>query len=58
MTESESVSQVLIKSKARTTAFASAMKIDEASGIRCILLWLLSDITAKWNFESSFEPSV
>ena len=28
------VSQVLIKSKARSTALASAVKIDESSGIR------------------------
>ena len=39
-------SQVLKKSKARSTALASAVKIDESSGIRCILLWL-SDITAR-----------
>ena len=45
-----------MKSKARTTALASAVKIDESSGIRCILLWL-SDITAQI-FESSFDPSV
>ena len=31
------VSQVLIQSKAETTAFASAVKVDEPSGIRCIL---------------------
>ena len=51
-TESESenilnlllASQVLIKSKARSIALASAVKIDESSGIRCILLWL-SDIS-------------
>ena len=34
-----------MKSKAKSTALASAVKIDESSGIRCILLWL-SDITA------------
>ena len=51
------VSQVLIKSKARSTALASAVKIDESSGNRCILLWL-SDITAQPTFESSFDPSV
>ena len=51
------VSQVLIKSKARSTALASAVKIDESSGIRCILLWL-PDITAQPTFESSFDPSV
>ena len=64
-TESESeniinlllVSQVLINSKARSTALASAVKIDELSGIRCILLWL-PDITAQPTFESSFDPSV
>ena len=39
------VSQVLIKSKARSTALVSTVKIDESSGIRCILLWL-PDITA------------
>ena len=42
-----------MKSKARSTALASAVKIDESSGIRCILLWL-SDITAQPTFESSF----
>ena len=64
-TESESgniinlllASQVLMKSKARSTALASAVKIDESSGIRCVLLWL-SDITAQPTFESSFDPSV
>ena len=53
-TESESeniinlllASQVLKKSKARSIALASAVKIDESSGIRCIILWL-SDITAQ-----------
>ena len=40
------MSQVLIKSKARSTALASAVKIDESSGIRCILIWL-PDITAQ-----------
>ena len=34
------VLQFLLKSKARSTALASAVKIDESSGIRCILLWL------------------
>ena len=29
-----------MKSKARSTALASAVKIDELSGIRCILIWL------------------
>ena len=64
-TESESenimnlllVSQVLMKSKARSTALASVVKIDESSGIRCILIWL-SGITAQPTFESSFDPSV
>ena len=51
------VSKVLIKSKARSTALASAVNIDELSGIRCILLWL-PDITAQPTFESSFDPSV
>ena len=46
-----------MKSKARSTALASAVKTDESSGIRCILLWL-SDITAQPTFESSFDPSV
>ena len=46
-----------MKSKARSIALASAVKIDESSGIRCILLWL-SDITAQPAFESSFDPSV
>ena len=50
-------SQVLMKSKARSTALASALKIDESSVIRCILLWL-SDITAQPTFESYFDPSV
>ena len=50
-------SQVLMKYKARSTALASAVKIDESSGIRCILLWL-SDITAQPTLESSFDPSV
>ena len=58
-TESESeniinlllVSQVLIKSKAGSTALASAVKIDESSGIRCVLLWL-PDITAQPTFKS------
>ena len=40
------VSQVLLKSKDRSTALASAVKIDESSGIRYILLWL-PDITAQ-----------
>ena len=31
-------SQVLMKTKARSIALASAVKIDESSGIRCILL--------------------
>ena len=64
-TESESeniinlllASQVLMKSKARSTALALAVKIDESSGIRYILLWL-SDITPQPTFESSFDPSV
>ena len=50
-------SQVLMKSKARSIALASAVKNDESSGIRCILLWL-SVITAQPTFESSFDPSV
>ena len=41
-----------MKSKARSTV-ASAVKIDESSGIRYILL-CLSDITAQPTFESSF----
>ena len=36
---------------------ASAVKIDESSGMSCILLWL-SDITAQPTFEPSFDPSV
>ena len=51
------VSQVLVKSKARSTALASAVKTDVLSGIRCILIWL-PDITAQPTFESSFDPSV
>ena len=46
-----------MKSKVRSTALASAVKIHESTGIRCILLWL-SDITAQPTFESSFDPSV
>ena len=45
------VSQVLIKSKARSTAFGSSVKTVEPSGLRCILQWLF-DITALPNFES------
>ena len=64
-TESESeniinlllASHMLMKSKARSIALASAVKVDESSGIRCILLWL-SDITAQPTFQSSFDPSV
>ena len=53
------VSQVLMKSKARSTALASAVKMDESSGIRCILIWLPDpDITAHSIFESAFDPSV
>ena len=53
------MSQVLIKSKARSIVFASAVKIDEPSGIHvlCILQWW-SDITGQPTFESSFDPSV
>ena len=51
------VSQVLMESEAISTALASAVKIDEASCKRCILIWL-SDITAQPTFESSFDPSV
>ena len=46
-----------MKSKARSTALASAVKIDESSDIGCILLWL-PNITAQPAFESSFDPSV
>ena len=46
-----------MKSKARSTALASAVKIDELPGIRCILIWL-PDITAQSTSESSFDPSV
>ena len=51
------VSQVLMNSKARSTALASVVKIDESSGIRCVLIWM-PDITAQPTFESSFDPSV
>ena len=51
------VSRVLVKSKARSPVFSSAVNIDEPSGIRCILQWL-DDITAQTTFESSFDPSV
>ena len=51
------VSQILMKSKARPTALASAVHIDKSSGMRCILIWL-PGITAKPTFESSFDPSV
>ena len=50
------VSQVIIKSKARSTALASAVKVNEPPGIRCIWQWL-SDVTAHASFES-FDPSV
>ena len=46
-----------MKCKARSTALASVVKMDESSGIRCIFLWL-PDITAQSTFESSFDPSV
>ena len=49
--------QCIIKSKTRSTDFASAVKIDKPSGIRCILQ-RLSDIIAQPTFESSFDPSV
>ena len=39
-----------MKSKARSIALTSAVKIHESSGIRCILLWL-SDITAQPAFD-------
>ena len=51
------ISQVLIKSDARSTAIASAVKIDEQPGIRCIFQWL-SDIKAQPIIESSFVPFV
>ena len=51
------MSQVFIKSKIRSTAFALAVKIGEPSGIHCILQWL-ADITAQPTIESSFDPSV
>ena len=46
-----------MQSKARSTALASAVKIDESLGIRWILLWL-SDKTAQPTLESSFDLSV
>ena len=46
-----------MKSKARSIALASAVKIDELSSIRYILLWL-PEITAQQTFESSFDQSV
>ena len=39
-----------MKSNARSIALTSAVKIDESSGICCILLWL-SDITAQPTFD-------
>ena len=45
-----------MKFKARSTALASAVKIDESSGLCCILLWL-SDKTEQSTFESSFDSS-
>ena len=51
------VTQVLINSKARSTTLASPMKMDESSGLRCILLWL-PDITEQPTFESYFDPSL
>ena len=41
---------VLMKSKGRSTDFASDVKIDKASDVRCILLWF-SDITAQPTFD-------
>ena len=46
------LSHFLMKSRDRSTAFASAVKLDESSGNR-IILQLLSDITA-----DLFDPSV
>ena len=51
------VSQVLMKSKARSTVFASGVIIDEPSGTQCFLQ-LLSDIAAQPTFEYSFDPFV
>ena len=51
------VSDVRMKSKGRSTAFASPVKIAELGGMRCILIWL-TDITAQPAFESSFDQSV
>ena len=48
------LSQFQIKPKARSTAFASAVKIDKPSGILYILQWL-SDITAQSTVESSLD---
>ena len=49
--------EVLIKPKARSTALASAVKIEVPSGIHCILQWL-SDRTSQPTFESFLDPSV
>ena len=46
-----------MESKARSTALASAVKIDESSGTCCLLI-RLPDITAQPTFQSSFDPSV
>ena len=45
------LSQVLIKSRTRSTYFASVVQIEEPSGM-CIILQWLSDITAKPTFIS------
>ena len=39
------VSYVLMKSKARSTALASAVKVDVSSGLVCLIIWL-PNITA------------
>ena len=41
----------------RSTAFASAVKKDEPSGIRCVLQWS-SNNTAQPTLDSSFDPPV
>ena len=48
---------LLIKSKARSTALASAVKLINRQVYVAYLLWL-PDITAQPTFESSFDPSV
>ena len=50
------VSQVLIESKARSTALASAVKIEESSGKRCILILLSLPLTHQYKlYDNSYN---